>query len=283
MDFVKMHGLGNDFIIVEVASWEEAKTLQPYAQAVCNRNIGIGADGLVAIGKEQHMDIFMRIFNPDGSEPEMCGNAIRCVSKYIYEHQWVNRTSFSVRTLAGPRYPVVKVRDGQVESITVDMGEPILTRSLIPMVGNGNTVKVKAAILSGEVEFTGVSMGNPHCVVFVNDIDQTPISKWGPEIETHPLFPAKTNVEFVQVISRDELIMRVWERGAGITLACGTGACATLVAASMNDHTDRNATIHLLGGDLFIEWKEEDNHVYMTGPATKVFSGHIELGQAKKF
>jgi diaminopimelate epimerase len=278
MDFVKMHGLGNDFVIVEVASWEEASVLQPYAQAVCDRNVGIGADGLVAIGKDQDMDVFMRIFNPDGSEPEMCGNAIRCVSKFIYEREWVDNTSFSVRTLAGPRYPVVKVQDGQVVSVTVDMGEPILSRDLIPMTGTGDPVKVKASTVNGDFELTGLSMGNPHCVIFVDDIDKTPVAEWGPQLETHQLFPAKTNVEFVQVISSDEMIMRVWERGAGITLACGTGACATLVAAVLNGYTGRVATIHLLGGDLFIEWKEEDNHVYMTGPATEVFSGQIELG-----
>ncbi len=279
MDFVKMHGLGNDFVIVEVNSWEDADALQPYAQAVCDRNFGVGADGLIVIGRDQEMDIFMRIFNSDGSEPEMCGNGIRCVARYVYEHALVERTGISVRTLAGPIYPEVKVLDGQVVSVTVDMGEPILNRALIPMLGVGDNAKVKASTVNGEFELTGVSMGNPHCVIFVNDIDKTPVAVWGPELETHQLFPAKTNVEFVQVISSDEMIMRVWERGAGITLACGTGACATLVAAVINGYSDRAAALHLLGGDLFIEWKELDNHVYMTGPATEVFSGRIELGQ----
>ncbi|PKM77757.1 MAG: diaminopimelate epimerase [Firmicutes bacterium HGW-Firmicutes-15] len=280
MNFVKMHGLGNDFVIVEVSSWEDADALQPHAKAVCDRNFGVGADGLIAIGRDLEMDVFMRIFNSDGSEPEMCGNGIRCVARYVYEHHLVDKTSVSVRTLAGPIYPEVKVMDGQVVSITVDMGEPILSRALIPMLGVGANVKVKASTVNGEFELTGVSMGNPHCVIFVTDIDKTPVALWGPALETHQLFPAKTNVEFVQVIDRDEMIMRVWERGAGITLACGTGACATLVAAVLNGHTGRAATIHLLGGDLFIEWKEQDNHIYMTGPATEVFSGRIELGQA---
>jgi diaminopimelate epimerase len=280
MDFVKMHGLGNDFVIVEVSSWEDADALQPYAQAVCNRNFGVGADGLIVIGPDREMDVFMRIFNSDGSEPEMCGNGIRCVARYVYEHDLVEKTSISVRTLAGPIYPEVKVWDGQLVSVTVDMGEPILSRALIPMLGVGDNVKVKASTVNGEFELTGVSMGNPHCVIFVTDIDKTPVGVWGSELEKHQLFPAKTNVEFVQVISTDEMIMRVWERGAGITLACGTGACATLVAAVLNDYTDRAATIHLLGGDLFIEWKEQDNHVYMTGPAIEVFSGRIELGQS---
>jgi diaminopimelate epimerase len=280
MDFTKMHGLGNDFVIVEVDSWVDADALQPYARAVCDRNFGIGADGLIAIGRDQEFDVFMRIFNSDGSEPEMCGNGIRCVARYVYEHDLVDKNSISVRTLAGPIYPEVKVLNGEVVSVRVDMGEPILSRALIPMLGTGDNIKVTATTANGDFELTGVSMGNPHCVIFVTDIDKTAVSVWGPELEKHQLFPAKTNVEFVQVISNDEMIMRVWERGAGITLACGTGACATLVAAVLNGYTDRVATIHLLGGDLLIEWKEQDNHVYMTGPATEVFSGRIEFGQS---
>jgi len=277
MEFTKMHGLGNDFVIVEVGSWEDADSLQPHAKALCDRNFGIGADGLVAIGKDPEMDMFMRIFNPDGSEPEMCGNAIRCVARYAYEHALLDKTDISVRTLAGPRYPQINLINGRVDSITVDMGEPILSRDLIPMSGTGDIVKIKAMISQGEVELTAVSMGNPHCIIFVPNIAQVPLAVWGPELEKHELFPAKTNVEFVQVLGRDELIMRVWERGAGITLACGTGACATLVASVLNAHTDRKATIHLLGGDLLIEWREQNNHVYMTGPATEVFSGQIAI------
>ena len=280
MDFVKMHGLGNDFVIVEMKSWAEADTLQPYAQIICDRNFGIGADGLIVTGKDPEMDLFMRIFNSDGSEPEMCGNGIRCVARYAYDHQLVKSSSMSVRTLAGLIYPTVKLSDNQVAAVTVDMGEPILKRELIPMTGSGATVRIKAAAAFGEVEFTAVSMGNPHCIIFVPDVAQVPVGLWGPEIETHPLFPARTNVEFVQVVSRSDLIMRVWERGAGITLACGTGACAALVAAVLNDNADRAAVVHLLGGDLLIEWKAEDNHVYMTGPAVEVFTGHIQLGKA---
>jgi diaminopimelate epimerase len=278
MDFVKMHGLGNDFVIVEMKSWAEADTLQPYAQMICDRNFGIGADGLIVTGKDSEMDLFMRIFNSDGSEPEMCGNGIRCVGRYAYDHQLVKSSSMSVRTLAGPIYPTVKLSDNQVAAVTVDMGEPILKRENIPMTGSGATVRIKAAAAFGEVEFTAVSMGNPHCIIFVPDVAQVPVGLWGPDMETHPLFPAKTNVEFVQVVSRDDMIMRVWERGAGITLACGTGACATLVAAVLNDYADRAAVVHLLGGDLHIEWNAADNHVYMTGPAVEVFTGHIQLG-----
>ncbi|MEQ8236184.1 MAG: diaminopimelate epimerase [Syntrophomonadaceae bacterium] len=278
MDFVKMHGLGNDFVITRVDSWDGADALQPWAERVCDRRFGIGADGLVCIGKDQEADLFMRIFNPDGSEPEMCGNAIRCVGKYAFEQGWVGKTDISVRTLAGMRYPQVKLVQGIVTSVTVDMGEPVLQRARIPMAGDGGTVGVRTVASCGDVEFTAVSMGNPHCVIFVPDLASVLVEEWGPAMETHELFPAKTNVEFVQVNTRDDLTMRVWERGAGVTLACGTGACATLVAAVQNDLADRRAVVHLLGGDLMIEWKASDNHVYMTGPAVHVFSGQIELG-----
>ncbi|HRY13780.1 MAG TPA: diaminopimelate epimerase [Syntrophomonadaceae bacterium] len=277
MEFTKMHGLGNDFVFVEVANWIDADRLQPYAEMICDRHFGVGADGLAAIGRDTEMDIFMRIFNPDGSEPEMCGNAIRCAAKYAYEHGWVDKAEVSVRTLAGPRFPVVHICEGRVAKVTVDMGEPIMERELIPMRGTGSTVGVKAEVGGEEFEITAISMGNPHAVIFVEDIDQIPIDVWGPQLEVHSLFPAKTNVEFVQVLSSRELIMRVWERGAGITMACGTGACATLVASVLNGLTDRAVTIHLPGGDLHIEWNPGNNHVYMTGPASQVFSGTISL------
>ena len=277
MEFIKMHGLGNDFIIVETDSWKDADQLQPHAQYLCDRHTGIGADGLVAVGHDDKMDIFMRIFNSDGSEPEMCGNGIRCVARYAYEKGWIEGENISVRTLAGARYPQVELIDGRVASVCVDMGQPVLERQLIPMQGEGSIVKVPLTTSQGEFEITAVSMGNPHCITFVNDINSVPIAAWGSEIENHAMFPAKTNVEFVQVLSRNELIMRVWERGAGITLACGTGACATLVAAVLNDLSDHKAIVHLLGGDLLIEWNDEDNRVYMTGPAQNVFSGTIDL------
>jgi diaminopimelate epimerase len=277
MDFVKMHGLGNDFVIVETDSWNAADHLQKYAQFICDRHFGIGADGLVAVGPDEEMDIFMRIFNSDGSEPEMCGNGIRCVAGYAYKKGWVKNKKLSVRTLAGPRYPQIESAEGNTVTVRVDMGQPILERSLIPMQGDGAAVKVLLPTEQAEFEVTAVSMGNPHCINFVDDIHRVPVAEWGSIIETAPIFPAKTNVEFVQVLARDEMIMRVWERGAGITLACGTGACATLVAAVLNDLSDRKATIHLLGGDLLIEWDEGNNHVYMTGPAERVFDGKIEL------
>lgn len=277
MDFVKMHGLGNDFIIVQAASWNDAGKYQRQAKFLCDRNFGIGADGLVVTGKDEEMDIYMRIFNPDGSEPEMCGNAIRCVARYAYENRIVNKTSIAVRTLAGPRYPEVLLVNGQFNAVRVDMGEPVLLPDLIPMKSAAANVDVPLKITGQEFVITAVSMGNPHCIVFVPDIESVPLTVWGPQIETHELFPAKTNVEFVQVLGENEIAMRVWERGAGVTLACGTGACATLVAAVLNQKTFRQAIIHLLGGDLQIEWNAENNHVYMTGPGEEVFTGSIKL------
>ncbi len=277
MEFVKLQGLGNDFILVEVPSWNEAGRFQEYAQFLCNRNFGIGADGLVLIGRDMEMDLFMRIFNPDGSEPEMCGNAIRCVARYAYENGLVDSSRFSVRTLAGPIYPEVILVDGKFKAVKVDMGEPILSRAAIPMAGVGENVGVTIEAAGREFDITGVSMGNPHCIIFANDIEDVPLSVWGPELEKHELFPAKTNVEFVQVINKNEIIIKVWERGAGATLACGTGACASLVASVLNGKTDCKAVTHLPGGDLLIEWDRNSNHVYMTGPAEEVFRGYIKL------
>lgn len=283
MEFVKMHGLGNDFIIVRVSSFEEAEKIKPYAKSLCHRHFGIGADGLVAIGRDEKADVFMRIFNADGSEAEMCGNAIRCVAKLAYEEKMVEKNMILVRTLAGMRNAeIILASDGRVQAVKVDMGEPILKRRDIPVDGEGEVVGIRTRVSTGEIEFTAVSMGNPHCVVFVEDVASFPITTLGPEIENHPLFPARTNAEFVQVLNEKEMIMRVWERGAGITLACGTGACASVVAAVLNGKTGRQVTVHLDGGDLFIEWDDrEDNHVYMTGAAELVFWGKIDLDNLK--
>lgn len=276
MKFVKMHGLGNDFVIMQANNWTEADRFQPMAAFICDRHTGVGADGLVVMGPDKDQDIFMRIFNPDGSEPEMCGNAIRCVARYAYEKGIVNQKSIAVHTLAGIRYPSVIIANDQVKAVRVDMGEPCLIREQIPMAGQGSNHDC-IRVDQQELSLTGVSMGNPHCIIFVDDVDKVPVGQWGPNIENHSLFPARTNVEFVQVIGPREVSMRVWERGAGITLACGTGACATLVAAVLNKKTDRQAVVHLLGGDLFIEWDADNNHVYMTGEAVHVFEGIIDL------
>ena len=277
MKFIKVHGLGNDFTIFESASWEEADKYQTFASGVCDRKFGIGADGLVVVGPDSQADVFMRIFNPDGTEPEMCGNAIRCVARYAIQRGLVKHNKMTVRTRAGIKLPEVKLHHDQSVTVRVDMGEPILTRSLIPMLGEGSNCQVELNAVGQNFTVTGISMGNPHCIVLVDDIDTVPVEKWGPALENHVLFPAKTNVEFVEVLNRNEVIMRVWERGAGVTLACGTGACATAVGCALNKKTERAITVHLLGGDLYIEWDEKDNHIYMTGPAVEVYQGEIDI------
>lgn len=276
MNFIKMHGLGNDFVVIQEVAWEAANPYQAHAALICDRHWGIGADGLVVMGKDAEYDIFMRIFNPDGSEAEMCGNAIRCVARHAYEQGLVSQTGMAIRTLAGIRYPEVILTQGQFAAVRVDMGEPILERAKIPMSGPGSNVD-HIDIVEMTLPITAVSMGNPHTIIFVDRLDDIPVEQWGPLVEHYPLFPARTNVEFVQVLGEEEIIMRVWERGAGVTMACGTGACATLVASSMTGRTSRRATVHLLGGDLSIEWDEGTNHVYMTGGADKVFEGFMQI------
>ncbi|MGE5397051.1 MAG: diaminopimelate epimerase [Chitinophagales bacterium] len=276
MRFIKMHGLGNDFVMVEDSELPESRDLSSLAVKVCDRKFGIGADGLMVIGPDPDFDIYMRIFNSDGSEAEMCGNGIRCIAKYAWEQGLVRKETIAVKTLGGPRYPELIFKDGQVDKIRVDMGEPVLIPQDIPVVSSLNPVIGEKIAVDGRgFTFTAVSMGNPHAVVFVDSLEHIQISNWGPLIEVHNIFPRKTNVEFAEILNRGEIKMRVWERGAGETLACGTGTCATLVAAVLNDKTDRQAMVHLKGGDLFIEWSEANNRVYMTGPATEVFRGEF--------
>jgi len=274
-----MHGLGNDFIVIEAEKSElSPEDYSRTAIKLCDRHFGIGGDGLVIVGKDRELDVFMRIFNPDGSEPEMCGNAIRCVSKFVWERGLVSTTRISVNTLAGPRYPEVILKNGEVEKVRVDMGEPILERSLIPMLGSpGKVVGEELDTTAGRFRITAVSMGNPHCVVFVDEFSSVPVSEWGPVLENHPVFPSRTNVEFAKIVDENTVSMQVWERGAGETLACGTGACATLVASYLNDLTGRRATVRLKGGELIIEWDPDNNHVYMTGEAKEVFTGEVDL------
>ncbi len=283
MDFIKMHGLGNDFIMVlDMEEHVPAGRLPELAVKLCDRKFGIGADGLVLMlpSGQREADVRMRIFNPDGSEPEMCGNAIRCFAKLAWQEGIVGKESIAVETLAGIIRPQLILKGDEIEAVRVDMGEPRLKREEIPMSGSGTGPVVGEAIKldSGEsFHFTAVSMGNPHCVIIVDDVDKVPLGEWGPALEKHLLFPRKTNVEFVEVLNDEHVKMRVWERGAGETLACGTGACATGVAAVLNKKTGRKVTVSLAGGDLVIEWSEENNHVYMTGPATKVFTGRVEM------
>jgi diaminopimelate epimerase len=278
MKFTKMHGLGNDFIIVTGESQlpEQAAEL---AIKLCDRFFGIGADGLVYILPSEKADFMMRIMNSDGSEAEQCGNAIRCVSKYVYDHDFIQQTEITIETIgAGKQKVQLFLKDGKVDTVRVDMGQPILKGTEVPTTVDQDVVKDYPIVVDGrEFHFTAVSMGNPHCVIYVDDAINMDLQTWGPKLETHPMFPRKINVEFVTVKSRDYADMRVWERGAGPTLACGTGACATLVASVLNGVTDREATISLKGGNLFIEWNEADNHVYMTGPAQEVYKGMVEI------
>ncbi len=285
IDFTKWQGCGNDFVLIEDMD-ERVADASKLAARICDRHFGIGADGLILLLPSDSADLKMRIFNADGSEAEMCGNGIRCFSRLAYERGIVTRGEFSVETGAGILRPrIVKERDAIV-GVCVDMGEPRLLSREIPAVdfvgigGNDRVVGAQMKVDGAGFRVTCVSMGNPHCVVFIaengyDDIMSFPIERFGPLFERDAHFPRKTNTEFVKVIDRSHLRMRVWERGAAVTLACGTGACATLVAASLNDLADKKADIGLDGGTLHVEWKG-DNHVYMTGPAEKVFEGRFE-------
>jgi len=277
VQFSKWQGLGNDFVIVNGFK-DKVTDYRTAAIEVCDRHFGIGADGLVFVLPSETADFKMRIFNSDGSEAEMCGNVTRCVARYVYENGLTDKTKITLETLAGPIRPELIFDEGRVTDVRVDMGLPRLKRADIPMTGNGDLEAInEPVIVDGHTYYgTAVSMGNPHFVIFVDDINAVDLPLVGPKLETFPAFPRKTNVEFVQVITDKELKMRVWERGAGITLACGTGACATLTAAVLNGKTGRKATVHLDGGDLSIEWSTDD-HIYMSGPATEVFRGEYLL------
>ncbi|MDB4866008.1 MAG: diaminopimelate epimerase [Cohnella sp.] len=276
MEFTKMHGLGNDFIVV-YGERELPAGAGQLAVQLCNRFFGIGADGLVYILPSDKADFRMRIMNSDGSEAEQCGNAIRCVGKYLYDNGLTDKTEMTIETLgAGVQPLVLETEGGKAARVTVDMGAPILNGLDVPTTIDANPVIDHSVEVDGrEFRFTAVSMGNPHCVIYVDDAVGFDVAQWGPKLEKHPLFPRKINVEFAKVNSRSQVDMRVWERGAGPTLACGTGACATLVSSVLSGRTDRKATISLAGGDLLIEWKEDNNRVYMTGPAAFVFTGRI--------
>lgn len=277
MKFTKLHGLGNDYVYVNC--FEESLTgvdLPELARRVSNRNFGIGGDGLILIMPSERADFRMRVFNNDGSEAKNCGNGLRCVSKYVYDHGLTKQMTFTVETLGGIVTPVVLLgADGKVEQVTIDMGEPRFERAAIPMAGipDERAREEVLAVDGTAFTMTAVSMGNPHAIIFVDEVRDEDVRKYGPMIEFHEWFPERTNVEFIQIVNRQEILFRVWERGSGVTLACGTGACAAAVAATLSGKTDREVTVHLAGGDLFIEWKEADNRVYMTGPATEVFSG----------
>ena len=276
LQFTKMHGLGNDYVYMDAIN-QKIENRSELAKFVSDRHFGIGSDGLILICPSEKADFRMQMFNQDGSEAEMCGNGIRCVGKFVYDKGLTKKETITVETLAGIKTLVMTAKNGKIETARVDMGEPILEPEKIPVISNENPVKnLKLEVEDKDFTFTCVSMGNPHAVTFIKeDVNKFDICKYGAKLEVNKAFPKKANIEFINVIDDKTLKMRVWERGAGETLACGTGACAVTVAAILNGYTERTVTVHLLGGDLKIEWKKNDNHVYMTGPATTVFEGKI--------
>lgn len=274
MRFTKMQGCGNDYIYVDCMSQPPPADPVALSKAISDRHFGVGGDGLILICKSDKADTRMRMFNADGSEAEMCGNGVRCVAKYVHDHGLVKKPAITVETGRGVLSLELETRNGKVHQVRVDMGEPILAADKIPTTLAGNPpVDVPLTVSDHNFRATCVSMGNPHCVIYVNEITDALVHGIGPRIETGPAFPRRTNVEFVRVNGPSEITMRVWERGSGETLACGTGACAVAVAGVLTKRTERKIVAHLPGGDLHLHWSEKDNHVYMTGPAVEVFSG----------
>lgn len=266
LQFVKMHGLGNDFVLVDARSEKlDGLKLPELAGDICDRHFGIGADGLILVWDSKKADARMQIFNPDGSEPEMCGNGIRCFAKYLYDNLKEKKELLSVETKAGIMLPAVIAEKGQVAAVEVDMGLPE---------AKGN---VQLSILNYQFNVDNISMGNPHAVIFVDDLGAVNLPEVGPQIENHSMFPNRTNVEFVKVIDRKHVEVKVWERGAGETLACGTGACASVAAAILAGKTDQEVIVTLPGGKLDIEWNRDDKHILMRGPAETVFTGEYTL------
>ncbi len=273
MRFTKMQGIGNDYIYVNCFE-ETVHEPQRLAVEMSRPHYGVGADGLVLIEPSDVADFAMRIFNSDGSESEMCGNASRCIGKYVYERGLTRKTRVSLMTGSGLKELQLRVEDDTVTSVRVDMGGPELDPRRIPVKLPGEVILNYPLTVGGmNLRIHCVSMGNPHCVIFVEEPDALDLSLLGPLVEHDPIFPNRTNVEFAKVVNRGHIHMRVWERGAGETLACGTGACATLVAAVLTGRADRTATLELAGGRLEVEWSPDDNHVYQTGPAAFVFDG----------
>ena len=276
MRFTKMHGAGNDYIYINGFQEKIPQDIPSTAIAVSDRHTGIGGDGMVLICPSEVADARMRMFNADGSESEMCGNAIRCVAKFVYDRGIAKKTELKVETGRGIlTMQLIPGRDGLIEQVRVNMGTPILASALIPTLLSGDPPKdVPLDVAGQKIPVTCVSMGNPHCITFVDEVNDDWVLRIGPQIERHPMFPRRVNAEFIQVISPSEFIMRVWERGSGETMACGTGACAAAVAGVLTGRTERTVTAHLRGGDLKLEWANDGN-VFMTGPATEVFSGEF--------
>ena len=282
MKFTKMHGLGNDYVYVNCFV-EKIDNPPAVARFVSDRHFGIGSDGLIMINPSKTADFEMEMYNADGSRGEMCGNGIRCVAKYVYDYGLTDKTQISVETLGGIKYLDLTVEDGKVLLVKVDMGKPELEADLIPIISEREQVIDEPIEVDGkEYHMTGVSMGNPHAVIYVDDVKGLDLEKIGPKFENHERFPKRINTEFVHCIDRQTVEMRVWERGSGETLACGTGACAVAVSSILNNLTDTQVTVKLLGGDLQIEWDREKDRVFMTGPATVVFDGVIDITEIKE-
>ena len=282
MKFTKMHGLGNDYVYVNCFE-EKIDNPPAVARFVSDRHFGIGSDGLIMINPSKTADFEMEMYNADGSRGEMCGNGIRCVAKYVYDYGLTDKTQISVETLGGIKYLDLTVEDGKVSLVKVDMGKPELEADLIPIISEREQVIDEPIEVDGkEYHMTGVSMGNPHAVIYVDDVKGLDLEKIGPKFENHERFPKRINTEFVHCIDRQTVEMRVWERGSGETLACGTGACAVAVSSILNNLTDTQVTVKLLGGDLQIEWDREKDRVFMTGPATVVFDGVIDITEIQE-
>ncbi|MCU6697833.1 diaminopimelate epimerase [Laedolimicola ammoniilytica] len=282
MKFTKMHGIGNDYVYMDCTK-ERLENPGEIARLVSDRHKGIGSDGLILIQSSDEADFEMAMYNADGSYGKMCGNGIRCVAKYVYDNGLTDKTEISVISGGAVKYLKLTVENGKVKKVRVNMGEPILKPSEIPVVGDGDKLVAVPIVVDNQVyEMTCVSMGNPHAVVFLDDVENLKIEEIGPKFEQHERFPDRVNTEFVERIDRKNLKMRVWERGSGETMACGTGACATAVAAILNGYAERDVTVHLLGGDLEISWDETDNCVYMTGPAATAFTGEFDPEELRK-
>lgn len=280
LQLTKMHGIGNDYLFINAFDQDlESVDLAHLSRALSDRHFGIGSDGIILVEPSKIANFRMRVFNSDGSEAEMCGNGIRCFAKYVYERGMTDQKQLEVETLAGIIRPKLILQGRAVELVRVDMGRPRLARAEIPMTGKPETAPVIAErlrVAGTRYEITCVSMGNPHCVILVDRVEDFPVTTVGPKIENHNCFPKRTNVEFVQVNSNSDITMRVWERGAGETMACGTGASAAVVAGNLNGKLGRSAKAHLLGGDLTVEWLGND-HVVLTGPAEEVFAVEVDL------
>ena len=275
MKFTKMHSLGNDYVCINGFS-EQITSPEEFAKTICNRRFGVGADGILMILPSDTADFRMELYNADGSRARMCGNGIRCLGKYVYDHGMTDQTRLKIETASGIRMLHLKLNQDSVEEVTADMGRPVLNAHQIPILSEKDIIFQESIIVCQKEFFmTGVSMGNPHAVIFLDDPESVPMEEWGVGFEFHPRFPERTNVEFCKIRSDTEIQIRVWERGVGETLACGTGACAATIASVLNGFTTRKVTVRLPGGNLQVEWNECTDHVFLTGNVTTVFEGKL--------